>query len=313
MSIDLNILWFEDTTTWYNNICRKLERYVKDRNFLLKVTRFNTVNTEQLVKLLHEKHFDVIFIDLNLLGSIKGTSAIEVIRRQNILSDILFYSVQKNDIEDQLSKKFIEGTYVCSRENYEFIPKAKKIIDKNILKTENVLSIRGLLMNNVSVFDQKMKLIISKYLDLATEDEKNSLDRYVEKQGRDFYNKISKVHQNSTSASEGYLKAVLEQERAYVMDSDKLARVVNKIFKMLKSSNDDKYDERYDNFVDNYRSNILKERNLLAHAETDGVHGFKIENQDGGIITYDSVKCNEIRGNINRYNNLFEETLHKWG
>lgn len=68
-------------------------------------------------------------------------------------------------------------------------------------------------MNNVSVFDQKMKLIISKYLDLATEDEKNSLDRYVEKQGRDFYNKISKVHQNSTSASEGYLKAVLEQER----------------------------------------------------------------------------------------------------
>ncbi|HFI0567258.1 TPA: hypothetical protein ACGO1O_000453 [Streptococcus suis] len=313
MSIDLNILWFEDTTTWYNNICRKLERYVKNRNFLLKVTRFATVNTEDLVKLLYEKHFDVIFIDLNLLGSIKGTSAIEVIRSQNILSDILFYSVQKNDIEDQLSKNFIEGTYVCSRENSEFIPKAKKIIDKNILKTEDVLSIRGLLMNNVSIFDQKMKLIISKYLDLATEDEKNSLDRYVEKQGRDFYNKISQVHQNSTDASEGYLKAVLEQERAYIMDSDKLARVVNKIFKMLKSSNDDKYDERYDNFVDDYRSNILNERNLLAHAETDGVHGFKIENQDGGIITYDSVKCNEIRGNINRYNNLFEETLHKWG
>lgn len=312
MSIDLNILWFEDTPTWYSTIRRSLQRYLKGRNFELNVTKFDTVNTEQLSQLLSEVHFDIIFIDLNLMGSTKGTTAIDIIRRHNVLSDILFYSVRRQDIDDRLSQNFIEGTYVCSRENQEFISKAQKIIDKNILKTEDILSIRGLLMNNVSIFDQKMKLIILKYLDSATAEEKNILNTYVEGQGRDFYNKISQVHQSSTSAEEGDLKAILEHKKAYIMDSDKLARTVNKVFKLLKASNSDNYDNRYDNFIENYRLNILNERNLLAHAEADGMHRFKVENQNGQIITYDSTKCNEIRGNINKYSNLFEDTLNKW-
>lgn len=312
MSIDLKILWFEDTPTWYNTIRRSLERYLKSRNFELKAKRFDTVNTKELSELLSKEHFDIIFIDLNLMGSTKGTTAINVIREHNVLSDILFYSVRRQDIDDKLSQNFIEGTYVCSRENQEFISKAKKIIEKNILKTEDVLSIRGLLMNNVSVFDQKMKLIILKYLDSATVEEKYILNKYVEKQGRDFYNKINRAHQDSTSAEEGYFKAILEQKKAYIMDSDKLARTVNKVFKLLKSSSSDNYDKRYDNFIENYRLNILNERNLLAHAEADGMRGFKVEDKKGQIIMYDSTKCNEIRGNINKYSNLFEDTLNKW-
>ncbi|CAM3313483.1 Response regulator [Streptococcus pluranimalium] len=312
MSIDLKILWFEDTPTWYNTIRRSLERYLKSRNFELKAKRFDTVNTKELSELLSKEHFDIIFIDLNLMGSTKGTTAINVIREHNVLSDILFYSVRRQDIDDKLSQNFIEGTYVCSRENQEFIAKAKKIIEKNILKTEDVLSIRGLLMNNVSVFDQKMKLIILKYLDSATVEEKYILNKYVEKQGRDFYKKINRAHQDSTSAEEGYFKAILEQEKAYIMDSDKIARTVNKVFKLLKSSSSDNYDKRYDNFIENYRLNILNERNLLAHAEADGMRGFKVEDKKGQIIMYDSTKCNEIRGNINKYSNLFEDTLNKW-
>ncbi|HEM3641291.1 TPA: hypothetical protein U1C36_000370, partial [Streptococcus suis] len=233
MNINLRILWFEDNRSWFDTISKKLTEYARSKNFSLTITRHETVDGQVLSRLLEELIFDIVFVDLNLIGAQKGTTAIEIIRNKNILSDILFYSVRKTDILIKLSDKFFEGIYVCNREAEEFIPKAQDIINKHILKTEDSSSIRGMLMSSVSNFDQKMKSIIIRHLESITFEERKVLDKYASKQVAEYIDYLTKTNESLINTDPGYISSALNRKKAYLLDSDKLARILNKIFEYL--------------------------------------------------------------------------------
>lgn len=301
MNIDFNILWFEDNDEWYEAVKEELKEYIEERSFNCHFQRYKTIPDDDYIPQKNE--FDLVLADLNLNDSTKGHLAIKKLRENNILADALFYSTDGIEkIQGIMKAEVLEGVYLSDRGEFLFIDKAKSIIDKIICRSEDIINIRGMLMDNVSVFDQKLKDIIFKFLTSAKDEQKTYIDSYA-------YDKVKEqINQNNDAADECKESFIVECiQNTFLIDSYKLSLIVNKIFKQFHPSYN-----KMSGFHDDYYNKILKERNQLAHAkkepESDGV--FYFIDKKGQRTDYDSKKCLQIRTDIRYYSDLLDEALN---
>lgn len=295
MNTKFNILWFEDTDEWYLPMEETIREYIVSHNFTPNFVRekSSTIFDNALTKY----SYDIIFVDLKLLNDTKGNEAIKAIRDNNILADILFYSNDRDKIMEAMRNEALEGVYISARNDVLFPKKAKDLIGKIVRRSEDILNVRGMLMDNVSEFDEKLKDVIRKYFAIYDGTDKiKIINDYAYKKVVEQFN--SNLKECELLKTNNFLISALNE--TFLIDSYKLSSIVNKIFKLDYKQ----YSEMKD-FHDNYASCILKERNKLAHAkkepEADGIFYFEDEN---GKTEYNSQKCSEIRANINAYNEL---------
>ena len=306
MNTDFNVLWFEDNEEWFNSIREEIEEYLNDLCFNLRITHFKSVLDENLEKYIENKNFDLIFADLNLNQddneNDKGSEAISLLRKKNILADVLFYSTDGVDkIKSIMKSEVFEGVYTSVRDDTLFPDRAKQLIDKIVKRSEDFLNIRGLVLDTVSDFDEKLKDLIRKYLAISNEKDRTVINDYA-------YEKVCDHMKKNLSKAKKYKDNFIIDalENSFLIDSFKLSQIVNKIFK-------DKYKDfaPMKNFHDNYDLKILKERNKLAHAkkepEANGV--FYFEDKIGNKTIYNSDKCREIRSDVNSYTELLDEAF----
>lgn len=297
MNTEFNILWFEDNDEWYEVVSSEIEEYIKDLCFYPNFIRFRSILDDDIKDVLYKYSFDLIFADLNLDKSDQGNDAIQLIRKNNILADALFYSTDGiYKIQSVMQADVLEGVYLSIRDEYLFPDKAKKLIDKAVKRSEDILNVRGMLMDNVSEFDEKLKESIRKALTISLPNEIDEFNRYA------FKKVMEQIAVNGSKAKSLQQNFILNAlENSFLIDSYKLSMIVNKIFK-------DKYPtyNKMDDFHSNYSKFILKERNQLAHAkkepEANGI--FYFQDNKGNKTEYTSEKCKEIREHINNYNEL---------
>ncbi len=303
MNTDFNILWFEDTDEWYNSIKIEIEDYLYEFNFHAHIDRFKYVQNDEIIDAIRNKNYDLVLADLNLDKQHKGGDAINLIRDNQLLADALFYSTDGIDkIRASINNEVLEGVYLSNRDDILFIEKTKKLIYKLIKRSEDVINVRGLLMDNVSEFDEKLKEVIKKFLAVSSDDVVTKINKYAYDKTIMFYKE--KFNKIEDSGDDGFVISSIDS--SFILDSYKLSMIVNKIFK-------DYYPDYYEmnNFHDSYNKNILIERNQLAHAkkepEKDG--NFYFLKKDGKKVIYNSDKCNQIRKNINYYNSLLDKII----
>ncbi len=311
MNIDFNILWFEDNNEWFTSFSEIVEDYLKTHSFIPVIKRCTSVNENEISEILDENEFDLILADLDLeIG--QGKDAIKIIRSKDVLADILYYSSHRKEaILENVKHEHLEGVYLEHRDLNGIIirRKVETLIDKVIRRSENVLNIRGMMMDNVSEFDYKLKSIIIRFLqpesdnEVAYNDKVSELNTYA-------YDKVSKQLISNTKTTEkfkdnGFIKNALENP--FLLDSAKLSMLVNHIFSKYYPD-----EKEMKNFYIEYLADIIKERNNLAHAKSDpnnnGIFSF-ISKTDGSEIIYDSTKCHEIRSNLLKFHSKLDNAL----
>lgn len=299
MSMKFNILWFEDNEEWYETNKENIEEYLADKNFVADFKRYDSTDKINEVTAIFE--YDLILVDLKLDHNTKGTNAIQSIRDKNILSDALFYSSDGVDkIRSEMGMRIFEGVYFSSRDDILFENKVEQLIDKAVRRMEDIVSTRGILVDSLSEFDEKLRFVIMKFCSSYSGTEKgNEIDKYaydlIVKQLDDNRKKCDSFREDN------FLTNALTN--SYLVDSAKLARIVQHIFNTHYPQQKYRKD-----FYDTYLKKIITERNNLAHAkkETEGNGLFYFE-KNGKRIIYDSAKCSEIRSNIN----CFDEEIGK--
>ena len=303
MNTDFKILWFEDTDEWFNSIKGDIEEYLTTSNFKPHIYRYKSIMESEITSLLQNVNFDLVFADLKLDNKQKGGEAIKFIREKQLLADALFYSTDGVDkIKESINNEILEGIYLSNRDDIFFIEKAKKLMDKLIKRSEDIINVRGLLMDNVSEFDEKLKDIIKRFLSISSPESRTTLNEYAYDKVKQFYEE--KSQEMVDLCDDAFIINAINN--SFILDSYKLSMIVNKIFKEYYPSC-----SQMKNFHDQYSKCILSERNKLAHAkkepEDNGV--FYFQKQDGEKIIYDSSKCSEIREHINYYNSLLDEII----
>ena len=93
----------------------------------------------------------------------KGDEIVSAIRQNSILTDVLFYSSQEQDMIHAISEKFpaIDGVYFTQRDYTVFTEKAKNLISKIVRRSEDIVNLRGFVLDNTSEFELRIKEILN--------------------------------------------------------------------------------------------------------------------------------------------------------
>lgn len=324
MEINYKILWFEDTDESYDTLSRRTERYVESKNLRCQIKRIFGVSDFDISQ-YDLNSFEVLVVDLQLSQGSKGYEIINAIRSSNYVNDILFYSsAGVSTLEKAMKEYRLEGVFLSERDNRMFMEKIRQLIDKSVRRSENIINIRGIVMDETSEFDSQMKDIILAAQALMSPTEIDSIKKYVseellEKKVKD----ATELLQKFPDSGDWKLSDLLEEHE---FTSMMRARLVNKVLS-LKSNHQiqDLVQSCYDvlpevfvapsgkfQFAKAYEDNVIIFRNKLAHVkQLNAKNPVLIGTINGTEYRCDSRFCTMMRETLIRYGLWFDVVYDK--
>lgn len=325
MDITFRIIWFEDLDEWYNTLSRRVERYIKSKNFKVDIKRVKGIS-EFNIQNFKIPDYDLLMVDYELEkevvdGEVKptyGSQIINMIRSGSYVNDVLFYSSHGYEIINNVMKnEGLQGVFIADRNNDEFINMTKSLIDKAIRRTENLINIRGIVMDTTSDFDNKIKDIIS-ILWRHLGDKEETISKCIQKKIlTDNVKSATKLQEKYPSIDSKNIDELLNEREfsAYrqarllswcINSSDELKLKIQSIFNSHRGSVDTTQDVP---FFDQYKCDVIDYRNALAHVKNspEMTGEFYIGEINGNKISFDLELCNQLRKTLINYDNMLDE------
>lgn len=298
MKLEYKILWLDDNKKAIeeDGYPSEIEEHLRKKAFIPKIILVDS--KDDFFGNLEQDDFDLILTDFNLNDSENGDEIIQQVRNRPIFTEIMFYSaLSKIKNPENLDRiTFLDTSKMIDRNNHfpNVIKKAIFLIDLTIKKFENIVVMRGMIMQETSSLDTTIENIVNKYI--ATLDEENKklfLDDIfinIEKNAKEKYDKAQ---------SKKYNKILKDN---VLFSSDQKIKVLGKILIKLKS----------EDFSNGYSEDIILNRNKLAHAELikneQDKYCFKSK---GNEIIFDEVFCQNIRKDLIYYREKIENLQEK--
>lgn len=313
MNVVFKVLWFEDEVSWRPSSERKMKEIIEKHNLLLEITwrKGDENDAEDELK----KDYDLIIMDYELRG-VTGNILIKKLRQMDIYTDVLFYSgnfekmvkALYNIEEDNLYIEPIDGIYFSDRKREELYPKLQSVVDKIVRRMQDIVNLRGVVLDNVSGFENQMQNILVLAINKFTDSQLESLNNYAKKKlvipaKEEYVKKMEKIESSTQT-----LKAIAEAPD-YLLDSYKKARLIGRVIEILSNEYGMVLDEKYNRFADAYNNEIIKYRNALGHAmrSNGGDRDVYIGEIDKKPIEFNEKLFRKMRASINEYQKVIDK------
>ena len=182
MNTTFKILWFEDEPAWFNMEKLRIEEILRT-HYLIPVIERRDGDDFDLEELTGND-YDLIFMDYKLAEGKTGDTIVAAIRNSCILTDILFYSSEEQNMLSAIRKQMppIDGVYLTKRDYRIFTEKAERIIQKIVKRSEDVVNLRGFVLDNTSAFEVRIREILNICWQKFKPEHKVVLSEAIEKQ-----------------------------------------------------------------------------------------------------------------------------------
>jgi len=302
MKLDYRILWLDDKIEDFidDEYLEEIENYLKDEEFnpIIDVTD----NQDNFYGYLIKNDYDLILTDFHLNENasnkgINGDNIVETVRNiKHVFTEILFYTA-KADLKasfklDRIS--FLETAEFGKGKHHEkVIEKVISLINLTIKKFQDIVVMRGMIMNETSELDALQLEILNKYIEQKTASDTYQLKcNILETINEDFNKKLKFINGDWKSKDNGFKKLMKD---TVVFSSNYKIQALSKILQ----------DIHLEDFSEAYKEEIINIRNRFAHATLK-----EDKDKDGKIIrryfkykengiTFDDSYCKDIRKNIN--------------
>lgn len=301
MNTLFKILWFEDEVFWYNMERLRINAILQEHYLTPQIVRKNGDDFD--IAELTGNDYDLILMDYKLAEGTTGDTIVSVIRKNNILTDILFYSSEEQNMLAAISKEMppIDGVYLTKRDYTIFTEKVRNLISKIVKRSEDLVNLRGFVMDGSSDFEVRIQEILNIVWHKFDESEKDVLERAVQKTIKRNENRDQKTKQKVLAENPTFPAAV--NSIHFFSHSDRLY-LLEKVIKILLENYNLTAEEEFSSFKSNYEEEISHYRNALGHRKsTDDV----IELTKGNFIPIDEELHQKMRKNLTRYNHLIEQ------
>ena len=307
MRYDLNILWIEDTLTYYEEAKELLESYAEDSGISVKFYYIQNVKDFYDKMRNNEEGFKLYDIDYSLSDGVVGSDLISLLRTKKVDADILFYSSDKEaSIRETIKKDMgtFEGVYVANK--YSFDDKSYMLIRKNAKRLTSLSNIRGYLMDQTSENDFTVKSYIMEKFETLTPEQKNEITHilieYIQQKKDDF---SVKVEETLEKLKQGGIKNI---NKVLDLSSELFPiRLKYEIFeRMIEFDNTLAFSKIT---IEQYLSEIVKARNKLAHKKLD------VCKMQKNILYYDTMKQLKARKCPNDcalHDNTYKISIDEW-
>ena len=182
MNTVFKILWYEDTPTWYNMAKPKIEE-ILERHFLIPEIVNKDGDGFDILEITGNE-YDLILMDYALADELTGDKIVLALRQQNILTDVLFYSSDEQKMIESLSNGAsgtppLDGFYISKRDHSAFLSKVELLIEKIIKRSEDLVNLRGFVMDGTCDFEVRIKEILNIVWEKFNDDQKKKMTEYV--------------------------------------------------------------------------------------------------------------------------------------
>lgn len=301
MNTFFKILWFEDEVTWFNMERLRINSILQEHYLIPEIVRKDGDDFD--ISELTGNDYDLIIMDYKLAEGTTGDTVVTAIRENNILTDILFYSSEEHNMLTAISKGMppIDGVYLTKRDYNLFTQKAENLINKIVKRSEDIVNLRGFVMDGSSDFEVRIQEILNIVWNKFTEEEKGILEEAVQRtikrnEDRDQKTKKKVLEVNPTfPAAVNNIHFFSHSDRLYLLE---------KAIKILLDNYSLSEEEEFSSFKAYYEKEISNYRNALGHRKsTDNI----IEITKGNFVPVDEALRKKMRNNLSRYNFLIEQ------
>ncbi|TDE55363.1 hypothetical protein [Flavobacterium sp. GT3P67] len=301
MKLDYNILWVDDRIKErpFQKILGETKGFLLDQYF-----NCNIIEAEDFIEFVEifskKKEFDIIITDYSLNEGTFGSQVIDFIRdSQHNFTEIFFYSANDNVKDVKLfSNNRITFFQLTGGDYKELEDEILAVINQTIKKFQNIVAMRGMIMNEVSNLDAQMLEIVQIYT--SKTEHQNIVDRVLDELISFYKEKLEKSEKYKKNNNFG---KVLSEP--ILFSSSQRASAIEEIADSIGITN----------FINEFRINIIKVRNEFAHAvfvkdDKTGREYF-IDKKDG--VDFNEDKCKDIRRNINIHKRNLDNLQSKIG
>lgn len=301
MNTFFKILWFEDEVTWFNMERLRINSILQEHYLIPEIVRKDGDDFD--ISELTGNDYDLIIMDYKLAEGTTGDTVVTAIRENNILTDILFYSSEEHNMLTAISKGMppIDGVYLTKRDYNLFTQKAENLINKIVKRSEDIVNLRGFVMDGSSDFEVRIQEILNIVWNKFMEEEKGILEEAVQRtikrnEDRDQKTKKKVLEVNPTfPAAVNNIHFFSHSDRLYLLE---------KAIKILLDNYSLSEEEEFSSFKAYYEKEISNYRNALGHRKsTDNI----IEITKGNFVPVDEALHKKMRNNLSRYNFLIEQ------
>ena len=301
MNTFFKILWFEDEVTWYNMEKIRINSILQQHYLMPQIVRKNGDDFD--INDLTGNDYDLIMMDYKLAEGTTGDTVVTAIRKNNILTDILFYSSEEHNMLAAISTGMpsIDGVYLTKRDYTVFTQKAESLINKIVKRSEDIVNLRGFVLDSSSDFEVRIREILNIVWNKFTEEEQKILEEAVQKtikrnDVRDQKTKEKVLETNPTfPAAVNNIHFFSHSDRLYLLE---------KAIKILLEKYGLSSEKEFASFKSSYEKEISNYRNALGHRKsTDNI----IEITKDNYVPIDETLHQKMRKNLSRYNLLIEQ------
>lgn len=310
MNYKFRILWFEDDSSWYSAERKILLHGLEEHKLLLEDKRETCSDID--LNIFSDNAYDLILMDYKLAAGSTGNQAIELIRGNSILTDVLLYSSQYQDMVDACVKLSppMDGVYYADRKRDLFETKLYRIIEKIIMRSEDIINLRGFVMDNVSDFEVRMQGILEEVWDVFEDQRESLMQKTIDlisgkekrlggvlesfRERRTEFLDINKDHYPLTANDRSLLIQVIID---VMVQNQKL--IIPECFSELQ------------NFSEKYNKELVVYRNKLGHCK----EGETVIHVNGKEVQIDQDLHRYLREKIVKYDSVIqylEEQIHSY-
>lgn len=288
MKLDYKIIWVEDKidTKPFLSLKESINKHLEDEFFNVSIE--TAEDFEEFKKKYEENEtFDLIITDLNLNES-HGSEVIDYVRdEKHILTEIFFYSANSALSSTELINNSRITFHQMDEANAyrELGSSIIELINLTIYKFQQIVTMRGMIMQETSSLDLKMENIVKSQL--KNPELSESILPVLESL---FDNILANASEKFNKAKARKAKDILRDN--ILFNSSQKIFALGEILNILEE----------ENFSEDYTNEIILIRNQFAHAELiiddEGKKYFKVKGED---VYFDEELCRDIRRNINKH------------
>lgn len=270
MRCDLNIIWVEDTESFFKENSEILRMQAEELGLNIAIEYIQDAQNlfEKIEKSASGfRLYDMLFVDYSLSNGYEGDTVIKELRKKELDADILFYSSQmESEMRSKITAdlKSFQGVYIANRE--DFLDRAFSLIHKNAKRLLSLKNIRGMLMDQTSENDYTIRSYILRRFKDLTAAQKQEICAMVKDSIAGHLGKIESAKKHLTKLeNNGITNIGKVMELADYLVPIKLRY---KIFeKMVVFLNESSVFQTYT--LDTYMNDTIKKRNMLAHRKLE--------------------------------------------
>ena len=266
MNTTFRILWFEDEITWYNMEKLRVEDILATHYLISSIDRKDGDDFD--IRKLTGNDYDLILMDFKLADGVTGDTIVSALRENDIITDILFYSSEEEAMLKAIGANMppIDGVYLTKRDYEIFTEKIEKIIKKIVRRSEDVVNLRGFVLDNTSDFELRIKEILNICWQKFDETQQTLLTEFISELLDGKRGRIKKQVEEAKTADNIFTYANNDEYMLSIADRLDILQKVLSILFVSYHLPESVCPKDFKNF---YMNNINIYRNRLGHIRFD--------------------------------------------